>query len=312
MLRPRFLWKLYASYLALLMLSIAIVGMLVPRHTSQTIHDTVRDTLQTQAFLLRQLALKVLDASDPQSFSPDLRSLGAAISTHITIIQPNGTVVADSEDDPSRLQNYARRPEIVAARQRDTTGTDIRIGPRLGESTMYLAQPVRRQDELLGYIRTAMPLTILHERLVYIWRTVIIAGSGAAVIGLLFSVLFARQVAHPLQRMTEMATQLAGQYAPQLAFMRSKDEIENLSNAFDRMAHNLHDRMETIIKDRNQLLTVLGGMVEGVIAVDEHDCDTYESSGRHHFASQPGHEHWQARVGSDACPRRDRDAGQYH
>ena len=275
MLRPRFLWKLYASYLALLILSIAIVGMLVARHTSQTIHGTVRDTLQTRAFLLRQLALQVLDASDPQSFSPDLRSLGAAIGTHITIIRPNGTVVADSEDDPSRLQNYARRPEIVAAHQRDTTGTDIRIGPRLGESTMYLAQPVRRQDELLGYIRTAMPLTILQERLLYIWRTVIIAGSGAAVIGLLFSVLFARQVAHPLQRMTDMATQLAGQYAPQPAFMRSKDEIENLSNAFDRMAHNLRDRMETIIKDRNQLLTVLGGMVEGVIAVDEHDCVTH-------------------------------------
>jgi two-component system phosphate regulon sensor histidine kinase PhoR len=104
---------------------------------------------------------------------------------------------------------------------------------------------------------------------------VVIAGSGAAVIGLLFSVLFARQVAHPLQRMTDMATQLAGQYAPQPAFMRSKDEIENLSNAFDRMAHNLRDRMETIIKDRNQLLTVLGGMVEGVIAVDEHDCVTH-------------------------------------
>ena len=275
MLRPRFLWKLYASYLALLILSIAIVGMLVARHTSQTIHGTVRDTLQTRAFLLRQLALQVLDASDPQSFSPDLRSLGAAIGTQITIIRPNGTVVADSEDDPSRLQNYARRPEIVAAHQRDTTGTDIRIGPRLGESTMYLAQPVRRQDELLGYIRTAMPLTILQERLLYIWRTVIIAGSGAAVIGLLFSVLFARQVAHPLQRMTDMATQLAGQYAPQPAFMRSKDEIENLSNAFDRMAHNLRDRMETIIKDRNQLLTVLGGMVEGVIAVDEHDCVTH-------------------------------------
>jgi two-component system phosphate regulon sensor histidine kinase PhoR len=129
MLRPRFLWKLYASYLALLMLSIAIVGMLVARHTSQTIHGTVRDTLQTRAFLLRQLALQVLDASDPQSFSPDLRSLGAAIGTHITIIRPNGTVVADSEDDPSRLQNYARRPEIVAAHQRDTRARTFALAP---------------------------------------------------------------------------------------------------------------------------------------------------------------------------------------
>jgi two-component system phosphate regulon sensor histidine kinase PhoR len=33
--------------------------------------------------------------------------------------------------------------------------------------------------------------------------------------------------------------------------------------------------METIIKDRNQLLTVLGGMVEGVIAVDENELVTH-------------------------------------
>ncbi len=93
----------------------------------------------------------------------------------------------------------------------------------------------------------------------YVWRTVLIAGSSAAVVGLLVSLLLARRVAHPLQRMTDMAIQLAGQYAPQPAFMRAKDEIENLTNAFDRMAYNLRDRMETIIQDRSQLLTVLGG-----------------------------------------------------
>lgn len=109
----------------------------------------------------------------------------------------------------------------------------------------------------------------------YIWSTLAMAGGGAAVIGLLLSLLFARQVVHPLRRMTDVATQLAGQYAPQPALMRSKDELENLTNAFDRMAHNLRDRMETIIKHRNQLLAVLGGMVEGVIAVDENEYVTH-------------------------------------
>jgi two-component system phosphate regulon sensor histidine kinase PhoR len=191
------------------------------------------------------------------------------------MIRADGTVVADSEDDPSRLQNYAGRPEIAAARQSGAAGTDIRISPRLGKSTMYLAQPLLRQGERLGYIRTAMPLILLRERLAYVWRTVIMAGSGAAVIGLLCSMFFARQVVHPLQRITEAATQLAGHYAPQPAFMRAKDEIESLTHAFDRMAYHLRDRMETITKDRNQLLTVLGGMIEGVIAVDKNECVTH-------------------------------------
>jgi two-component system phosphate regulon sensor histidine kinase PhoR len=275
MLRPRFLWKLYASYLVLLICTTALVAALVARHTSQEIHRTVHHMLHSQALLLHELALEVFEASAPQSWSARLRSKSAAIGSQITMIRPDGTVVADSEDHPSHLQNHARRPEIAAARQRDAIATDIRISPRFGALTMYLAQPVRRQGELLGYIRTAMPLTTLRQRLSYVWRTVIIAGSSAAAIGLLFSILFARQVADPLRRMTDAATQLAGQYAPQPVFMRTKDEIENLTNAFDRMARNLRDRMETIIKDRNQLLTVLGGMVEGVIAVDENELVTH-------------------------------------
>lgn len=275
MLRPRFLWKLYASYLILLVATIAVVGALVARQTSQHIRQTVRDALQTRASLLREFALNVFDAPAPNALSAQLRRQGAAIDTHITIIRSDGTVVADSVEAPSRLPNYAGWPEIAEARQSGASGTATRISPRLGAPTMYLAQLVRRQGEPLGYIRTAMPLTPLPQRLAYVWRTVITAGCGAAVIGLLFSVLFARQVAHPLKRMTDAATQLAGQYAPQPAFIRAKDEIENLTNAFDRMAHNLRDRMETIIKDRNQLLTVLGGMVEGVIAVDENECVTH-------------------------------------
>jgi two-component system phosphate regulon sensor histidine kinase PhoR len=275
MLRPRFLWKLYASYLALLIFTTAIIGALVARQTSQEIHQTVRHMLQTRALLLRELALQIFDASEPPSWAAHLQSQAMALGTQITLIRSDGTVVADSEDKPSHLQNHAGRPEIAAARQRGAIGTDIRMSPRFGESTMYLARPVRRQGELLGYIRTAMPLTMLRERLAHVWRTVMIVGSGAAVIGLLFSLLFARQVADPLRRMTDVATQLAGQYAPQPAFMRTKDEIEDLTNAFDRMARNLRDRMETIIKDRNQLLTVLGGMVEGVIAVDENEFVTH-------------------------------------
>ena len=267
MLRPRFLWKLYAGYVAFLMCAVVIAGGLVARRTSQDVHQTVRQTLQTQALLLRELALQVLDAPDPSTFASDLRRRGGAIGSHIIIIRPNGDVIADSINHPAHPQNQAERPEVAAARQGDAIGVDIRINPRSTAPTMYLADPVRREGQRLGYIRVAAPLTRLRERLAYVWRSMWLAGGGAAVVGFCFSLYFARRLADPLRRMTDAAIQLAGQYAPQPAFMRAKDEIENLASAFDRMARHLRDRMETIIKDRNQLLTVLGGMVEGVIAV---------------------------------------------
>ena len=268
MLRPRFLWKLYAGYLALLLGAAATMGALVARQTSQDIHESARQLLQNQTVALRNFALQVLDAPDPSIFAADLQRQGDAIGSHITIIRSDGVAIVDSVNNPAHMQNQAERPEVAAARQHSGIGVDIRLSPRANAPTMYLAQDLRREDARRGYIRVAMPLTRLRQRLAYVWRAAWLAGGGAAVVGLGFSVYLARQVADPLRRMTDAAIQLAGQYAPQPAFMRAKDEIENLSSAFDRMARHLRDRMETIIKDRNQLLAVLGGMVEGVIAVD--------------------------------------------
>jgi two-component system phosphate regulon sensor histidine kinase PhoR len=72
--------------------------------------------------------------------------------------------------------------------------------------------------------------------------------------------------------MTKVATSLAGYTSSTAASTRSKDELDTFTEAFNRMAQRLRERMETVIKDRNQLLAVLSGMVEGVIAVDQDEC----------------------------------------
>ena len=113
MLRPRFLRKLYVGYLALLIAAVAAVGALAARRASLDMHQTMRQTLQTQAFLLRDLALQILDASAPQDFAPRLRRQSDAIGSQLTVIRLDGAVVADSADHLARLQNHAERPEIA-------------------------------------------------------------------------------------------------------------------------------------------------------------------------------------------------------
>lgn len=267
MFRPRFLWKLYAGYVALTVFTTAVVCVFVAGRIGRESLQETHHTLQVKAILLRDLASPALEAAIDAQLQARLGLLGTTISTRLTVIRANGTVVADSEAEASKMDNLGNRPEIIAARAGEV-GTATRVSHTLGKTMMYLALPVYKQGELRGYVRTSLPLSVINAHLAHL-RAIVFFGAGvAAVIGLLLGFFFTRRVTQPLTSMTTAAALLAGENYDQYVRTHAKDEIGEIAEAFNSMADNLRQRMETITKEHNQLLAILGGMVEGVIAVD--------------------------------------------
>jgi two-component system phosphate regulon sensor histidine kinase PhoR len=269
MLRPRFLWKWYAGYVVLLLLTMTVVSSMVARRIVQDALRETRRALQTRAILLRDNAVSILDGSFDTPLQARWRHLGTVTGTRFTVIRLDGTVVVDSEEAPSRMDNYAGRPEIIAARSANV-GTATRFSRTFGKRMMYVALPVRTDGQLLGYIRTALPLTAIDEQLAHL-RAMVTLGAGVAIVaGLLLGFFLTRRITQPLRAMTTMAALIADGHYDQQVRTHVRDEAGELAAAFNRMAHHLHQRMGTITRERNQLLAVLSSMVEGVIAVD-HD-----------------------------------------
>jgi two-component system phosphate regulon sensor histidine kinase PhoR len=97
---------------------------------------------------------------------------------------------------------------------------------------------------------------------------VVFGGLLAAAAALGIGLFVTHRVTVPLTAMREVAVAIAAGDYRQRVEARSQDEIGLLSSAFNRMGAQLEDRMRTITEDRSKLLTILGGMVEGVVAVD--------------------------------------------
>jgi two-component system phosphate regulon sensor histidine kinase PhoR len=267
MLRPRFLWKLYAGYVVLILLTTAVVGIFVARRIVQESRQETHNTLQAQAVLLRDIATPVLASGIANQLQERLRLLGTAIGTRLTVMHADGTVLADSAEESARIDNHAARPEIIAARATGT-GTATRTSYTLGEAMTYLALPIFQQGKLLGYVRTSLPIRAIEAHQAHLHTIVFVGAGAAALIGLLLGFFFVRRMTRPLTSMTAMAALLADEHYDQHVRTDAKDEIGEIAEAFNSMADNLRARMETIIRDHNQLLAILGGMVEGVIAVD--------------------------------------------
>jgi two-component system phosphate regulon sensor histidine kinase PhoR len=263
----RFFWKLYASYAVLVVLAVSVVGVLTSRRVGQDLLETVERSLSNRATLLAEVASPALAGVGGERLQDRVEQLGRETGTRYTVIRLDGTVIADSDEDPSGMDDHGSRPEVLEARE-EGRGVSTRFSRTVASSMMYVAVAVRRDGRELGFVRAALPLTTVRQRTTAVQGNVLLGGVLAALIALAIGLFVTRRITAPLASMTVAAEAISrGEYEHRVAG-GPRDEIGTLASAFNRMAAQLERRMETITEDRSKLLTILGGMVEGVVAVD--------------------------------------------
>jgi two-component system phosphate regulon sensor histidine kinase PhoR len=268
MLRDRFLWRLYGSYAVLIVLGTVIFSLLIARQLARNARADLQVALRAEASMLSELSVPALGNEPPADFEQQVRELGKTIGTRLTVIAADGVVLADSDENPARMENHANRPEILEANALGV-GTSERFSHTVNKPMLYVALAVRDNDALLGYARTALPLATVRGRLARLRSSIVLGASLAALIALGLGYVGARRVTRPISAMTEQAEAVAeGRHATVMQSRRT-DEIGRLQEAFDRMDARLRERVGSLERERHQLEAILGSMVEGVVALDE-------------------------------------------
>ncbi len=267
MIGSRFLWKLYAGYAAILIVVIGIAGIILARETRREALEEIEQSLHTYTFLLEELSLAVLQEGGSPSRQETVRAIGTGTGVRITVIDGEGTVLADADEDPGRMEDHGTRPEILDARDRGV-GTATRLSETTGTMMMYHALSIRGDRGLVGYVRCSLSVGAVDRRLDHLRATIFWITLSALVAGLLFSYLFVERVVRPIRSMAATAASIARGEDGERVRVRSGDEIGDLAESFNTMATKLEERVRVSSEERNRLLAILGGMVEGVVAVD--------------------------------------------
>ena len=271
MLRSRFLWKLYAGYALVILLSSLFVGGLVARRVeSETLEETDR-RLRSIAFLVREVVRDHVgpDGSDIGAFpvlQDRIREMGSEVDVRLTVVRRDGVVVADSDTDPTRMENHADRPEILEAYSYGT-GRATRFSKTLGKKQRYFAIPSGHGRRSM-VVRSSLPLTVLEERLGDLRRTVFLGALLATMAALFLGFLYARRVTRPILSMAQAATEIAAGAYDQRVHSPGRDELATLARAFNTMSRELRGSISALNADRNKLKAILSSMEEGVVAVD--------------------------------------------
>ena len=266
---PLFL-KIYPAYLAIILCAIVAVVWFSSVEFKKFYYEEKSQSLYEKACIVDDY----LRSGDHRHFvdSTDVRikALASRIATRITIVEPSGKVIADSDKDPLQMDNHATRPEVSAALAR-RTGIERRFSYTLHEEMMYVAIPVIADSVVVGVIRTAVSVSALNTALRASYSGTAIVALIVLIISALIGLGAARRIARPLREAREGVRRFAeGDLAHKLT-VSSTQEIADLAEGFNAMAHQLSERIGTVTSQRNEINAILENMVEGVFAVDSSD-----------------------------------------
>ena len=267
--RKTLFWKLYPSFLIISFVSLLTIVMIALWSFKTFYYQERADDLEVRAKILTPEFSRLIQAKNYQEIQKQAQHLGDDTSTRITITLPSGVVVGDNRKDPKIMDNHNNRPEIQQAKL-NGKGLSIRYGHTLNIDSMYLAMPIKVNDEVIGVLRTSTPLDTLQNALLVIYYQVSSGFFILIIITAFASWWMSKSLVRPLEIIKVQAQQLAkGDFSSRVQ-LHSNDSLESeqLGQAFNEIAIQLNQRIEIILNQRNEQEAVFSSMVEGVIAVD--------------------------------------------
>lgn len=260
--------RIAIPYVFLILILLLGLSIYFSSFVKEAFLESWRQTLQTDALVLAdQVETYLTPTINKQGIQKITDESSKLMAVRITVIDPNGYVIGDSEKNPGQLENHRNRPEIITAMAGDI-GTDVRNSTSLGYKMLYVAVPITINDKVLAVSRTSVTLSMLDDSLRKLQGAVIGTTTITALVAILLAILITRYTLEPLNHLTDAVKNLErGEFFSKLPLNRH-DEIGQLSQSFTQMGRRLSEQIEGFKLERSTLNAVLTHMTDAVIIVD--------------------------------------------
>jgi len=255
--RNRIFLKALLAFIAVIAVATLTMDIAIRRVWENSLRNDLEQSLTQHA---RAFAVRI--QNDKQHTLQQMAADEAGITeARATIIARDGRVLADSEADPSSMENHAQRPEVVSALN-GTPGAATRLSKTVGIEFLYVAVP--DGDKI---VRLAYPLSTVRAQISRIRGALLRATLLALAFALLLAFAAAQLISNRLRRIVGFAERVAsGDLSARIA-ETGGDEIAQVAMALDRTARRLEENFASVKESRSQLEALLNSMTDGVIAV---------------------------------------------
>jgi two-component system phosphate regulon sensor histidine kinase PhoR len=264
--------KLIFSYILIILLSFIVIAYFLDKNLEKNSLQDIKHSLINEANLIEcQIIPENLKKEDLAYLDVLVKSLGPKIKSRITIINNQGKVLADSEEPREKvlkMENHLTRPEVKAALSGDT-GIASRYSSTLKINMLYVAIPLKDNNETIGILRVALPLLNVQNALFVVRKTVFFSLFFALTLALILGTVVTNSIIKPVNKIIYASRKFSKGDFTHKIILDSKDEIGELADTLNNMAQSLEDKIREVEIKNQHLVAILESMVEGIIVVDK-------------------------------------------
>ena len=267
--KNRIFFKLLAVFLIVIAATAGILDVMLGSAWESSLRAEIERNLTQKTLLFAHR----VETDHAHSLTEIATQEGQAAGARATIIDTSGKVLADSEANPSGMENHSTRTEFAAALA-GKTGTNERRSATLGVPFLYVAVPISG-----GAVRLAYPLSDIEAVQAQVRRRMLWGAALAFLIALIVTALASIWTSRRLERIVDVAARIErGDLRARLRD-HAADEIGRVAAAIDKTAGQVERSFAAVRSSQRQLETLLNSMQDAVIAVS--------SDGLVQWANQP-------------------------
>lgn len=260
--------RLVTSFLLVVLVSLSLLGIILLNYFRDYTMQQEKNALILNAQIIETSLEDSLYSRDVAGLHTTLQEIHEETALRVTVIDADGTVLADTADPEQSMSNHLDREEVQQA-MTEPYGLAIRQSDTLHENLMYVAVPVYRNGQLIGIIRTSSSLASMEQSYYTGLRVILSALFFALLAALIIAIWLAHRQVQPIRCLSLDAMEIAsGNLHKQLQW-HSGDEFDTLVQTINQLTRNLSAKIQESQAEAEKMTLILNNTDNAIMLIDE-------------------------------------------
>ncbi len=256
---------LFKKTLLLYLFITLIFVILLQFYLSSVIKNYYISHLKDNLIVQGRLIAEKIPSHHTSNLDAFCRSYKEKTGLRITIIDNNGRVLGDSNEDSSKMENHLNRPEVQEANI-SGMGSSIRFSKTLSKNYFYLAISLTHPEKV--FLRLSVPLDQVETEINKIRMKIVIASLASLIIIFVIALLKTKRLTESIREIASFSKEVAEGNLKRRLILTDKDELGELGRSISNMAQELNIRLKQSEQEKNKLEAILENMSDGLILTD--------------------------------------------
>lgn len=260
--------KLYSGYFFIIVILTVLIALVSFQLIKSFQLRVLSDELKKLGAVVKEQIRPYLANNRTEELDAFIKDLGDELGTRFTIVDNDGIVLADSDEDPAFMEDHKFRPEIIKAFTGEP-GQSVRFSRTVKEDMLYIGLPVVVNGEVSYVLRLSRYLSDISKFLVRIrWRLLRVM-IVILILALAAAVFYSRSFSKPLGELGTASRRIASGEFDTKVFIKQRGELQELASSFNFMTDRIKRLFSELNARKDELAGIINSIEEGLVTFGE-------------------------------------------